>query len=123
VSTHDVVRDYVERLEARDWPAFAALLDPDVVYEMPQTRERVRGRERYLQFNQEYPGEWHLEVLRVVAEDLHGVCWLRWRVGEEAGDAVVLLTVDDDGLVTEVVDFWPESYEPPPGRDHLVERW
>jgi hypothetical protein len=20
-------------------------------------------------------------------------------------------------------DFWPEPYEPPPGREHLVERW
>jgi hypothetical protein len=22
-----------------------------------------------------------------------------------------------------VTDFWPEPYEPPPGREHLVERW
>jgi hypothetical protein len=26
-------------------------------------------------------------------------------------------------LITQVTDFWPESYEPPPGREHLVERW
>ncbi len=35
---------------------------------------------------------------------------------------MVFLTVED-GLVTEVVDFWPDAYEPPPGREHLVERW
>jgi hypothetical protein len=28
-----------------------------------------------------------------------------------------------DGLITGVTDFWPEPYEPPPGREHLVERW
>jgi hypothetical protein len=28
-----------------------------------------------------------------------------------------------DGLITRVTDFWPEPYEPPPGREHLVERW
>jgi hypothetical protein len=26
-----------------------------------------------------------------------------------------------DGLITHVTDFWPEPYEPPPGREHLVE--
>ena len=28
-----------------------------MVYEIPQSRERIRGRDRYLQFNQEYPGD------------------------------------------------------------------
>ena len=28
-----------------------------------------------------------------------------------------------DGLITSVTDFWPEPYEPPSGREHLVERW
>jgi len=30
---------------------------------------------------------------------------------------------DWDGLITRVTDFWPEPYEPPPGREHLVERY
>jgi len=36
---------------------WAGLLHPAVVYEIPQSRERIRGRDRYLQFNQEYPGD------------------------------------------------------------------
>jgi hypothetical protein len=28
-----------------------------------------------------------------------------------------------DGLITRVTDFWPDPYEPPSGREHLVERW
>ena len=52
-----------------------------------------------------------------------GVCWFGWRVGDESADAMVFLTVDADGLVTEVTDFWPEPYDPPTGREHLVERW
>ena len=27
------------------------------------------------------------------------------------------------GLIVRVTDFWPEPYEPPPGREHLTERW
>jgi len=26
-----------------------------------------------------------------------------------------------DGRITSVTDFWPEPYDPPPGREHLTE--
>ncbi|MGP3959181.1 hypothetical protein ACTWPT_24555 [Nonomuraea sp. 3N208] len=26
------------------------------------------------------------------------------------------------GLISRITDYWPEPYEPPPGREHLVER-
>jgi ketosteroid isomerase-like protein len=39
-----VAHDYVDRLERRDWAGLSDLLADDVVYEIPQTRERVRGR-------------------------------------------------------------------------------
>ena len=121
-SCADVVRRFVETLEARDWDAWAALLHEDVVYEIPQTRERIRGRASYLRFNREFPGDWQLSVIRVIADEDHGVCRFRWRVDEETSEAMAFLTVRD-GLVTEVTDFWPEPYDPPPGREHLVERW
>ena len=28
-----------------------------------------------------------------------------------------------DGLIATVTEFWPDTYEPPPGREHLTERW
>lgn len=46
---------YWTALQARDWEGFEALLAEDVVYELPQTRERIRGRANYLRFNIEYP--------------------------------------------------------------------
>jgi hypothetical protein len=27
-----------------------------------------------------------------------------------------------DGAVSEVTDWWPEPFDPPPGREHLAER-
>ena len=118
----DVVRRFVETLEDRDWDAWSALLHPDVVYEIPQTRERIRGRDRYLRFNREFPGDWHLRPTQVIADDEHGVVRFEWRVGDEGAEAMAFFTVVD-GLITEVTDFWPEPYDPPPGREHLVERW
>ncbi|GAA1769282.1 nuclear transport factor 2 family protein [Luedemannella helvata] len=121
-TTRQAAYDYVDHLERRDWTALATLLADDVSYELPQTRERVRGREAFLRFNVEYPGDWHLRVRRVVADGRSAALLLDVQVGTERQDACVWLEVSDRGLISRIVDYWPEPYEPPPGREHLVER-
>ncbi|HWL49369.1 MAG TPA: nuclear transport factor 2 family protein, partial [Acidimicrobiia bacterium] len=82
-----LINRFIETLEARDWEEWASLLHPEVVYELPQTTERIRGRDRYLQFNQEYPGDWHLHLKVSIADNRDGVAWFGWEVaGSEPGD-------------------------------------
>lgn len=122
-ATRQTATAYVESLEARDWPRLETLLADDVVYEMPQTRERIRGRSAFLRFNQEYPGDWHLRIRRVVADGQHAALSLDTRVGADHQDACVWLETDPHGRIARITDYWPDSYEPPAGRAHLVERW
>ncbi|MEV6965383.1 nuclear transport factor 2 family protein [Hamadaea sp. NPDC051192] len=121
--TRRTALDYVDSLEQRDWPRWSALLADDVVYEMPQTRERVHGRDGFVRFNVEYPGDWHLAVRRVVADGRYAALWLDVRVAEDRMDACVWLEIGADGTITKVTDYWPDPYEPPAGREHLVERY
>ncbi len=121
--TRAVAHEYVTRTQNRDWPRLAELLTEDMVYEMPQTRERVRGREGFIRFNREYPDGWQLSVRRVVADGPHAAVWMNSRVGDEDQDACVWLELAGDGRIRHITDFWPEAYQPPPGREHLVERW
>jgi ketosteroid isomerase-like protein len=123
VSTRDLAERFVTALEARDWDGWAATMQPDVVYEVPQTRERIRGRDRYLQFNREFPGEWHLSPAVTVADDDHAVVVFRWRLGDADEQEAIVVFGFRDGLIATVTDFWPDPYEPPPGREHLTERW
>ncbi|GIG67589.1 nuclear transport factor 2 family protein [Phytomonospora endophytica] len=117
------VEKYWTTADARDWDAFATLIAEDVVYELPQSRERITGKEKYLQFNREYPGDWHASLYRVVAEADGGVSWIRMEDGGETVDAVTFFETNAEGLFVSITDFWPESYEPPAGREHLVERY
>ncbi|WP_252375031.1 MULTISPECIES: nuclear transport factor 2 family protein [unclassified Nonomuraea] len=121
--TRRAVQSYVDSTEQRDWQTLGGLLAEDVVYEMPQTRERIRGKPAFLQFNRDYPGDWHLRVRRVVADGLHAAAWIDARVGDEPLDACVWFEASPLGLISRVTDYWPEPYDPPPGREHLVERW
>jgi SnoaL-like domain len=119
----EVVTAYWTAANARDWATFGALLAPDVVYELPQTRERIRGRDTYVRFNAEYPGDWTVEPVRIVGDDRRGASWTRFVVdgGEQTG--LCFFDLDGAGLIARITDFWPTPFEPPPGREHLVERY
>jgi len=45
-----------ELANARDWPGFESLLAQDMVYEAPQTRERILGSAGYRDFFATWPG-------------------------------------------------------------------
>ena len=117
-----LVAAFADRLERRDWAGLTELLHPEVVYEVPQTRERIRGRDRYVQFNAEYPGDWHIAPRVVLGDDHDGSLLFEWHLGGEPSLAVAFFEIGG-GLITKITDFWPEPYEPPPGREHLTERW
>ncbi|MEW2485115.1 nuclear transport factor 2 family protein [Streptomyces sp. NPDC048411] len=119
------VETYWTAAEKRDWDAFAATLAEEVLYDLPQTRERIRGKERYLRFNREYPGDRHVRVERIVADRAGEQVAVRtlFTVGLEEMHAIHFFTGDDQGRIVEITDFWPEPYEPPAGREHLAERY
>jgi SnoaL-like domain len=121
---HGVVAAYWAAAEARDWTAFGALLAEDIVYEGPQTRELVRGRDAYLRFNAEgFPGGWHLRVQRIVGEGQYAASWIEMSESEEHYPGLCFFDLDPGGRITRITDFWPTASELPASRAHLVERY
>jgi hypothetical protein len=124
MSAHEVVAAYWAAAEARDWDAFGALCADDVVYRGPQTREQVRGREAYIRFNAEgFAYKWHLVVERIVGEGRHAASWVEFTTAEDTLVGLCFFELDEDGLISQITDFWPEPYELPASRVHLVERY
>jgi hypothetical protein len=124
VNDHETtIRRFWETTEARDWDRLADVLADDLVYEMEQTRERVRGKQAFLRFFAEFPGDWHLTVRRVIADPTGagGVSLLDFVVGDETMVGITFFTFDDDGLISRLDDVWPEPYERPESRAHLTE--
>jgi ketosteroid isomerase-like protein len=123
-SAHEVVAAYWAAAEARDWEAFGALVADDVVYRGPQTREQVRGRDAYVRFNVEgFDYEWHARVQLIVGERSHAVSWVDFEGREGTQPGLCVFELGDDGRISRITDFWPDPYELPAGRAHLVERY
>jgi hypothetical protein len=123
-NAHDMVAAYWAAAEARDWTAFGALLASDVVYRGPQAREQVRGRDAYIRFNVEgFPYDWHITVQRIVGEGRHAASWIEITGPEGPQPGLCFFELGDDDKITRITDFWPEPYELPASRAHLVERY
>ena len=117
------IRRFWETTETRDWAGLSALLSPGLVYETEQTRERVRGDDGLVRLFTEFPGEWHLVVRRVVADGSGGSSVVDATLDGEPMTALTFFGFDAAGLVTRIEEWWPEPYDPPAGRAHLVERF
>ncbi len=123
-SAHEVVAAYWAAAEARDWDAFGALLADDVLYRGPQTREQVRGRDAYIRFNVEgFPYDWRAAVQRIVGEGAHAVSWVEFTGLAGVQPGLCFFELNDHGLIARITDFWPDPYELPASRAHLVERY
>jgi ketosteroid isomerase-like protein len=118
----EVVREFWRLMAMNEFESVAAILAPDFVLEWPQSRERIRGAERFVHMNREYPahGPWRFTVNQVVGASDEAVSDVSVTDGVQSGRAISFFTIAQ-GKVTRIVEFWPEPYAAPANRAHLVE--
>ena len=112
-NTRELVLQFWNLANARDWPEFALLLAPELVYDVPQTRERVVGRAGFVDFYATWPEPWKVEVLQCIAEESKAFTLIQFLSNEPPMTSLTLFE-SSNGLITKITDFWPAAYEPPP---------
>ena len=99
-----------------------ALRRADFVLEMPQSGERIRGRDAMRQMQEAFPAPpLSVTVRRVVGAGRTWVLEGQLDYGEGPWNAVVILELDDDGLVARETRYYAQSSEPPAWRSRWVE--
>ena len=119
----DIVHQFWTLMQTNDFAAVASMLAPDFVLEWPQTKERIRGADRFVRMNSEYPahGRWQFTIHRIVGDERDAVSDVAITDGVQQARAISFFETAD-GRVRRIVEYWPEPYEPPANRAHLVER-
>jgi len=118
----DVAREFWALMQTNDFASVAEVLAPGFVLEWPQTKERIRGAERFARMNAEYPahGRWQFSVNRIVGGEREAVSDVSITDGVQHARAISFFEVAD-GRVQKLVEYWPEPYDAPANRAHLVE--
>lgn len=111
-----LVRRFWTSMEARQWEAATACLAPELEIRWPHTGEVFRGREGFMAMNRAYPGDWHIEIVRVQAlEPPEVLSIIVVRDGDQAFHAVSLLQVEG-GLIRSGTEYWTAPETPPDWR-------
>lgn len=117
-----VLREFWRRMASNDFESVAGLLAAHYTLDWPQSNERIRGAQRFVEMNRAYPahGPWRFEVHRIVGNDTEAVSDVGVTDGVQRGRAITFSSVAA-GCITRQVEFWPEPFAAAPNRAHLVE--
>jgi ketosteroid isomerase-like protein len=111
VEPREVVVEFWDRIQARDWDGLGRLLSDDFVVEWPDARCRIRGPEKFVEFNRTYPEGWTIEVLGIVAEGNTVVSEVRVPHTEQGIYYVLsILNVEGDRL-SGGREYWLEEHK------------
>ena len=121
-SAKEIVNEFWRLMSTNDFYSVTAVLSPNFVMEWPQTRERICGAENFARMNAEYPahGQWQFTINRLVDGEAEAVSDVSVTDGVQSARVISFFTVDQ-GKILRLVEFWPDPYEPPANRAHLVE--
>jgi ketosteroid isomerase-like protein len=109
VQPPEVVSEFWDRIQARDWKGLNDLLAEDFYVEWPDTRLRIRGRKNFVDFNRTYPEGWTIEVLGIIAQAETVVSEVRVPHTQQGNYYVIsVLTVDGDRLARGR-EYWLEE--------------
>ena len=118
----EVVREFWRLMASNDFKSVRAVLAAGYVLDWPQTNERIRGPERFVQMNTEYPanGPWSFRINHIVGSESEAVSDVSVTDGVQEARSISFFTVAE-GKITKQVEFWPEPYTAPSNRKHLTE--
>ncbi len=117
-----VARRFWALMAGNDFVAVAEVLADDFVLEWPQSKERIRGAERFARMNAEYPanGPWRFQVRQLFGDQAQAVSVVDVTDGVQSAQPISFFSVRD-GRVSKLVEYWPEPFAAPASRAHLVE--
>jgi hypothetical protein len=98
------------------------LRSAEFVMEMPQTGERIRSRDAMRAMQDAFPAPpQSVKIRRVVGADHLWVLEGELNYGQGPWSAVVVLELDEDGLIARETRYYAEKSEPPAWRSAWVE--
>jgi SnoaL-like domain len=118
----DIVREFWKLMQSNDFRAVGSILSDDYILEWPQSNERIRGRDNFVAMNEQYPAHrsWKFVINTIVGNEREAVSDVSITDGVQSARAITFTTTQH-GKITKQVEFWPENYQAPENRKHLVE--
>ena len=116
-----VLERLVEAVNSQDLDTYEAQLDENVVYDWPQSGERIVGRHNIMAINRNYPGLPEVKTRRIIGRD---DLWIVEATLDYQGKIVHSVSVAEfrDGRIARDTVYFAEPFDAPAWRAQWVER-
>jgi ketosteroid isomerase-like protein len=139
-SNRETIDRFYKGLNDQDWDEVDRCCHEDVVWQMPQSGERVRGKAKNREMNENYPGLPTVAPRRITGSEDRWITTPSWTVLKVTGsgdqytaecvvkypDQSVWHSVDllrfRDGKISEITAYFAPTLEPAAWRARWVER-
>ena len=121
-STKTLIEKYWNAVNNRDWSTFLNLVAEDIVYDLPQTRERIHGSVDFKEFNETYPGDWTLSIKSLVSDQNQAASIISFLDNGEQQTGITFFEIRND-RIQKITEYWPTPYQPPPRNYDGIERY
>lgn len=110
-----IARAWWAHNDGRDFTAAAALCASGCTIDWPLSGERFATPDDWATAMEHYPGVWHCAVETLIASGGRAVTIARVFDASTSVTTISLFRVSD-GRITQLVEYWPEPYDPPEWR-------
>jgi hypothetical protein len=115
----ELVRLWWDAIDRADFDAAIALMSPETIVDWPLSNERMLNPDAWKSVNQNYPGRWFASIQSIVADGDIVVT-----TTEITDESILVLVISyftvEAGLITKLVEYWPETYAAPGWRSQWV---
>jgi ketosteroid isomerase-like protein len=120
-TNRQIIESFWAAFDRFEFETVAPLLHDDFVFELPQSGERIRGRDNFIAMNRHYPGQWRIAIVKLVASGDEVVTEITATYGEQKLPAISFFTLRESKIL-HIREFWPEAFAPQEWRAHWVEK-
>ena len=117
-----IIEDYWKAVNNRDWDTFEKLVSDDIIYTLPQTRERVTGLMAFRELNETYPGNWTLSLTDLIVDDYQAVSKISFINDNEEETGISFFEIYNSKIVR-ITEYWPVPYDPPKRNCKHIEKY
>jgi len=120
-SNEPTIRKFWTLFDARKFAEVRDLLHEDFVCIWPQSRELIRGAGNFITLNENYPGEWRMEIKRMISKDDIVISEVLHTYKDQKIYAVSLFEFKE-GKIIKSTEYWADTYDAPEWRKEWVEK-
>ncbi|MDF2588638.1 MAG: hypothetical protein K0S41_2479 [Anaerocolumna sp.] len=112
-----IVRLFWKYIDSANFEGLSEIMLDETCVWLPNTKEVFRGKNKYIEFNKQYPGRWYANVEKLfIADDTVITTTYIFNLDQSITFYVTSFFIIKEEKIEEITEYWSENSAPPTWR-------